>query len=198
MPTTPRTTATHHVHAADLEGWLGSGRDVRVLDVRTPAEFESAHIPGAYNVPLDTLGEHADELRRHLDVPVVLVCRSGQRAGTACEELLGTGMDQLHILDGGMGSWDDGHRPVRRGQQRWDLERQVRLVAGAIVLSGVLASTVAPRAKWVSGAVGAGLTFAALSNTCAMGMLLSKLPYNRAASCDVDRVVRDLTQPQAA
>jgi len=66
------------------------------------------------------------------------------------------------------------------------------------VLSGVLASTVAPRAKWVSGAVGAGLTFAALSNTCAMGMLLTKLPYNRAANCDVDRVVRDLTTATAA
>lgn len=197
MPTA-RPTDLHHLAAAELDGWLRAGRDVRVLDVRTPAEFESAHIPGAYNVPLDTLGEHADELRRHLDVPVVLVCRSGQRAGTACEQLLGVGMDQLHVLDGGMGSWDDGTRAVRRGRGRWDLERQVRLVAGSIVLTSVLASTVVPRAKWVAGAVGGGLTFAALSNTCAMGTLLSKLPHNRAASCDVDAVVRELTRPEAA
>jgi rhodanese-related sulfurtransferase len=195
---TARPTDPHRVAAAELDGWLRAGRDVRVLDVRTPAEFESSHIPGAYNVPLDTLGEHAEELRRHLDVPVVLVCRSGQRAGTACEQLTGVGMDQLHVLDGGMGAWDDGGRDVRRGRARWDLERQVRLVAGSIVLSAVLASTVVPRAKWLAGGVGAGLTFAALSNTCAMGTVLGKLPYNRAASCDVDQVVRQLTRPEAA
>ena len=52
----------------------------RLLDVRTPAEFETEHIPGAYNVPLDTLGEHGAEIRAHVTDDVVLVCRSGQRA----------------------------------------------------------------------------------------------------------------------
>ena len=91
----------------------------------------------------------------------------------------------------------DGSRPVRRGRQRWDLERQVRLVAGSLVLAGIVGSVFVPELKYLSGFVGAGLTFAALSNTCAMGMALSKLPYNRAANCDVDRVVRDLTANSA-
>ena len=79
-----------------------------------------------------------------------------------------------------------------RGAQAWELERQVRLVAGGIVLAGVLASIVAPKAKWVAGAIGAGLTGAALTDSCAMGMLLSKLPYNRRNSPDLAAVLREL------
>jgi rhodanese-related sulfurtransferase len=191
------TTLDSRVDATTLERLLAEDADVRILDVRTPAEFESAHIPGAYNVPLDTLGEHAAELERHLSEPVMLVCRSGARASQACDRLAATGMANLHILDGGMQAWDDGRRAVRRGQQRWDLERQVRLVAGSLVLAGIVGSAFVPSLKYLSGFVGAGLTFAALSNTCTMGMALSKLPYNRAASCDVDRVVRDLTASSA-
>ena len=188
------TTLDDRLLATTLEQLLGRDAAVRILDVRTPAEFESAHIPGAYNVPLDRLGSHAAELARHVSGPVVLVCRSGARASLASDKLTATGMTNLHILDGGMQAWDDGHRPVRRGRQRWDLERQVRLVAGSLVLAGIVGSLRVPRLKYVSGFVGAGLTFAALTNTCAMGMALSRLPYNRAASCDVDRVVRDLTE----
>lgn len=191
------TTLDSRVDASTLERLLGEDADVRILDVRTPAEFESAHIPGAYNVPLDTLAEHAAELERHVTDPVMLVCRSGARASQACDRLAATGMANLHILDGGMQAWDDGRRPVRRGRQRWDLERQVRLVAGSLVLAGIVGSLFVPGLKYLSGFVGAGLTFAALSNTCAMGMALSKLPYNRTAGCDVDRVVRDLTASSA-
>jgi rhodanese-related sulfurtransferase len=191
------TTLDRRIDAVTLERLLAEDADVRVLDVRTPAEFESAHIPGAYNVPLDTLGEHAAELERHLSEPVMLVCKSGSRANQACEKLAATGMANLHILDGGMQSWDDGRRPVRRGRQRWDLERQVRLVAGSLVLAGIAGSVFVPSLKYVSGFVGAGLAFAAVTNTCAMGMALSKLPYNREAGCDVEGVVRDLTAARA-
>lgn len=186
------TTLDRRVDAATLERLLSEDTDIRVLDVRTPAEFGSAHIPGAYNVPLDTLAEHAAELERHVTEPIMLVCRSGTRASQACDKLATTGMANLHILDGGMQSWDDGRRPVRRGRQRWDLERQVRLVAGSLVLAGIAGSLFVPSLKYLSGFVGAGLTVAALTNTCAMGMALSKLPYNRSAGCDVDRVVGDL------
>lgn len=186
------TTLDRRVDAATLERLLSEDTDIRVLDVRTPAEFGSAHIPGAYNVPLDTLAEHAAELERHVTEPIMLVCRSGTRASQACDKLATTGMANLHILDGGMQSWDDGRRPVRRGRQRWDLERQVRLVAGSLVLAGIAGSLFVPSLKYLSGFVGAGLTVAALTNTCAMGMALSKLPYNRSVGCDVDRVVGDL------
>ncbi|MEV7332175.1 rhodanese-like domain-containing protein [Micromonospora sp. NPDC093244] len=178
--------------ATALRDLLDSGDAPRVLDVRTPAEFESAHIPGSYNVPLDLLREHRDELRRHLDEDVVLVCRSGARAAQAGQALAQAGLPNLKVLTGGILAWQATNAPVNLGRARWDLERQVRLVAGSIVLLSVLASVVLPGAKWVAAFVGAGLTFAAISNTCAMGMLLSKLPYNRGARCDLDTVVDHL------
>ena len=185
-------TAPATIDSQYLSEMLGSAAPPRVLDVRTPGEFESAHIAGAYNVPLDLLREHRDEIIKHLDEDVVLVCRSGQRATQAEETLRSAGFTNVHILDGGITAWEAKGFAVNRGAQRWDLERQVRLVAGSIVLASVLGSIAAPRLKWVAGAIGGGLTFAALSNTCAMGMMLSKLPYNRGATCDAQTVVAQL------
>ena len=154
-----------------------------VVDVRTPAEFETAHIPGAINVPLDLLRAHTHELTGSLPVDPVLVCRSGARARQAAERLSGRpdGAGAPQVLDGGMQAWSAAGLPVQEGRARWDLERQVRLVAGSIVLTSIAVSTLLPRAKWPAGGIGAGPTFAAVSDTCAMGMALSKLPYNRGA-----------------
>ncbi|RKN51148.1 rhodanese-like domain-containing protein [Micromonospora endolithica] len=178
--------------AATLRELIASGRAPRLLDVRTPGEFETAHIPGSYNVPLDLLREHREELRRHLDEDVVLICRSGARATQAGQTLAGAGLPHLRVLDGGMTAWQAAAAPLNQGRPRWDLERQVRLVAGAIVLVSILASVFVPGLKWVAAFIGAGLTFAALTNTCAMGMLLGRLPYNRGASCDLDSIVGQL------
>ncbi|MFC5379263.1 rhodanese-like domain-containing protein [Aquipuribacter nitratireducens] len=165
---------------------------VRVLDVRTPAEFETAHVPGSYNVPLDTLREHREELRNHLDEDVVLVCRSGVRATQAEQALAGVGLPNLRVLDGGIVAWEKAGGELRRGRQRWELERQVRLVAGSIVLTSVVASAVVPGAQVVAGAIGAGLAFAALSNSCLMGRALMALPYNRDTSYDLEREIARL------
>jgi rhodanese-related sulfurtransferase len=177
---------------ATVRDWLSGDDGPRLLDVRSPAEFETAHIPGSYNVPLHLLREHRDEISRHLD-QVVLVCRSGNRAAQAELVLAETGMANLHLLDGGILAWQDAGAPLKRGRVRWDLERQVRLTAGTLVLAGVLGSLTLPGLQWFAAAVGAGLAVAALTNTCVMGNLLSKLLFNRAASCDVDTVVRQLT-----
>jgi rhodanese-related sulfurtransferase len=185
--TTPAT-----IDSADLRILMESAAPPRVIDVRTPGEFDTVHMPGAYNVPLDLLREHRDEILSHLDQDVVLVCRSGQRAAQAEETLRRAGLTNVHVLSGGITAWQAKGFGVNRGAQRWDLERQVRLVAGLIVTLGILASTVVPGAKWVAFAIGAGLAFAALTNTCAMGMLLARLPYNRGASCDLQTVVSQL------
>lgn len=177
---------------AELRRLIESGTGPRLIDVRTPGEFEAAHIPGAYNVPLDLLREHRDELRRHLDEQVVLVCRSGQRAGQAEQALTAAGLPSLRLLAGGMTAWQAAGGPVRHGKPRWDLERQVRLVAGAIVVSAVLAGVFVPPVTWLAGLVGAGLVVAALSNTCLLGLLLAKLPYNRGPRTTVEAVVAAL------
>lgn len=173
------TTRPMTLTATDLRDWLAEPAGPRLVDVRTPAEFAASHIPGSYNVPLPLLEEHRRELAEHLDDDVVLVCRSGARASRAASALATTGTDHLHVLDGGITAWESAGGDVVAGEGGWDLERQVRLVAGSIVLTGILASTVVPQAKWLSAGIGAGLTGAALTNTCAMGALLSRMPHNR-------------------
>jgi rhodanese-related sulfurtransferase len=176
----------------DLHQLLESGRPPRLLDVRTPAEFETVHIRGAYNVPLDLLREHHDEIVEHLDDDVVLVCRSGQRAGQAEQTLRAAGLVNVHVLAGGITAWEANGFAVHRGAQRWDLERQVRLLAGSVVLTSILGSIAVPRLKWLAAGMGGGLVVAALTNSCAMGMLLSRLPYNRGSACDTQTIVAQL------
>lgn len=92
-----------------------------------------------------------------------------------------------------MNAWLAQGAPVKTSENpKWALERQVRLVAGSIVLLAVLLSLVVPGTQWIAAAVGFGLVFAALSNTCMMGMLLSKLPYNRGPGCDIDQALTRL------
>ena len=186
------TSTAAAIDSRELWDLLNSPTPLRLLDVRTRAEFDAAHISGSYNVPLDLLREHRQEIARHLDEDVVLVCRSGHRATQAQETLRNAGLLNVHILDGGITAWQARSYPVTRGAQRWDLERQVRLVAGSAVLLSILGSIAAPKLKWLAAAMGAGLTVAALTNTCAMGMALSRLPYNRATACDLQTVVADL------
>ncbi len=184
------------IDAAELHERLEGPNAPRVLDVRTPAEFESAHIPGSYNVPLDLLREHRSDLAERLGPDAqetVLVCRSGARATQAEQALATTALPGLRVLNGGMNGWESTGAPVNRGRQTWELERQVRLVAGTAVAASVLASTVSPRLKWVAAAVGSGLSVAAVTNTCAMGVALSKMPWNRGASeVGIDEVLGSL------
>lgn len=167
---------------------------VRVLDVRSPAEFESAHIAGSFNLPLDRLPTHAGELGRGLEAPVVLVCRSGQRAREAERMLREADAREVQVLEGGLMAWEQAGLPVKRGRQRWSLERQVRAIAGTLVLIGTLGSLfVWPPLLFLAMFVGGGLLFAGVTDTCTMGMLLLRLPYNRGPAVDSSRVVAELT-----
>lgn len=182
------------ITSAELHERLESSTALRIVDVRTPAEFETSHIPGSYNVPLDVLDEHSREIARLLggDREAVLVCRSGQRSSRAQKLLRNAGLNGGRVLEKGILDWEGQGFSVDRGAQRWDLERQVRLVAGSVVLSSVLGSVVVPRLKWLAAGIGGGLTYAALSNTCAMATVLSKLPYNRGATLDAETVLSRL------
>ena len=176
------TRRTSTVDAPTLAERLGDGAnpDPTLIDVRSPAEFESGHIPGAVNVPLDELTSSLDEIREVLhDHDVVLVCRSGRRAGQAQEALHEVGLGHSRVLSGGIVDWEATGGDLYRGRQSWELERQVRLAAGTLVVTGIAAGTVAPRATWLSAFVGGGLVFAALTNTCAMGMALARMPWNK-------------------
>lgn len=187
---------TTTVRPADLTALRQEHPGTRLLDVRTPGEFAAAHIEGSYNVPLPDLAEHRAELAGSTD-PVVLICQSGMRASKAEEQLTAAGLNHIHVLDGGVNAWKAAGLPTLKaeGKAKWELERQVRLVAGGIVAASIVASVWVPEARFVGGAVGAGLVFAAVTNTCAMGMALMKLPYNRSntATCDMPTVAGALT-----
>lgn len=157
---------------------------VLLLDVRTPAEFESVRIDGAINVPLDQLDAHLPRIADLAPQRIVLICQSGGRAKTAHARLSGHGLSQGVVLDGGMNAWVGSRAPVQRGRERWSLERQVRFVAGLLVFLSVVLSLWTPWSLIVAGAVGVGLAYAGASDTCMMGMLLARLPYNRAAAAD--------------
>lgn len=181
------------IHPAELAALLASRPDVRLLDVRTPNEYELVHIRGAYNVPLDQLGEHGREIRAGVTEPVVLVCQSGQRARKAEQALAEAGMPNLHVLDGGVNGWIAAGQPVVRGAERISIERQVRMAAGTLAAAGaVLAMLVNPLFALLPAFVGSGLVFAGATNRCGMAMVLTQLPYNRGATCDVRQMVEAL------
>jgi rhodanese-related sulfurtransferase len=175
-------TKIDSVDSATLQSWIDTGDDLIVLDVRSGAEFENMHIRGSYNVPLPLLSEHADELAERLGRRTVLVCQSGTRAEQARQRLSGAGVETAHVLTGGVPSYAAAGGDVVRGAQRWDLERQVRLVAGSLVVTGLAGGKfLSPKFRTLAGIIGAGLTFSAATNTCAMGNALAAMPWNRAA-----------------
>jgi rhodanese-related sulfurtransferase len=185
--------ATATVDTSELVRLRTEDRALRVIDVRTPGEFGTGHIEGSYNVPLDLLREHTGDLAA-VDHHVVLVCQSGARATKALEQLVAAGKSNLRLLQGGIDAWTAaGGQLMRTTDARWAMDRQVRLVAGSIVLAATVASIWFPPIRYLAGLIGAGLTLSAVMNTCGMAMVLGKLPYNRGTGCDMGAVLDQLT-----
>jgi rhodanese-related sulfurtransferase len=159
-----------------------------LLDVRTTAEHAQVHVPGVHLVPLDRLDPSTFAGMPGFDKesPVYILCHSGGRAKQAAEKLSRAGYQDCVVVEGGTSAWAASGLPVVRGTSKViALERQVRIAAGALVLSGVLLSHfVNPAFIWLSGFVGAGLIFAGVTDWCGMGMLISRMPWNsRTGSC---------------
>lgn len=176
------TTVTPHptLSPIELRHRLATDEQLMVVDVRTPGEFETVHIKGSYNVPLDQLTEHRQDLAERMDGHVVLVCQSGTRAGQACQRLQSVGFETADVLDGGIAAFEQAGGEVVRQGSRWAMERQVRMAAGSLVLLGTLAGQLVHR-RWglLAGAIGAGLAYSAVSDSCAMASVLSRMPWNR-------------------
>lgn len=181
------------VTAEELIALLSERPDLRLLDVRTAGEFETAHISGAYNVPLDTLAEHGPEIQAAIQQPLVLVCQSGGRARQAEAVLKRAGMPNLHVLEDGMNGWLAAGKPVVRRRRRLPLERQVRIAAGALAAAGgLLALAASPAFALLPLAVGGGLVFAGLTDRCGLALMIGRLPWNQPATCDVAAMVQAL------
>jgi rhodanese-related sulfurtransferase len=155
---------------------------IDLLDVRTPVEFRELHATAARNVPLDRLDPVAVMQARNgsKDEPLYLICRSGSRGRQACEKFLAAGFPNVVNVEGGTLAWAESGLPVVRGKKAISLERQVRIAAGSLVLLCVLLGwLVHPAFLALAAFVGAGLVFAGITDTCGMGLLLARMPWNQ-------------------
>ncbi len=170
---------------AQLQTLLTAQPGLSVLDVRTPLEFAEVHVPQAHNIPLDQFDPQSllrsGQLSR--DQPAYLLCRSGVRAAKAADKIAREGLDNAVVVEGGTQAWIEAGLPVDRGAVKViSLERQVRIAAGSLVLTGVLLAVfVHPYFIGLSAFVGAGLVFAGTTDWCGMGLLLAKMPWNSRA-----------------
>jgi glyoxylase-like metal-dependent hydrolase (beta-lactamase superfamily II) len=161
----------------ELATALGGPAAPVVVDVRLPAEYRAVHIEPSVSMPLDEIAVRRDELPR--DRELVLLCRTGSRARLAAAELSGF---RTRVLEGGIAAWQEAGHPMVEGKAHMSLERQVRIVAGALgAVGGALAVAGSRWFGLVPIVVGAGLVYAGLTDRCGMAMLLGKLPYNRKA-----------------
>lgn len=176
-------TSIATISVNELSELCSKGDAVEVIDVRTPAEFQSVHCVHARNVPLESLDATAAWSKRtgSEDSPLYVICKSGGRSHKACEAFVKAGFSKVVNVAGGTDAWDQAGLAVNCGsQQRMSLERQVRIAAGFLVFLGaVLGYYVDPKFIGISGFVGAGLMFAGITDTCAMGMIIARMPWNQ-------------------
>ena len=165
------------------------GKKIDLIDVRTPVEYREVHVEIARNVPLDQLDVGATMQARNdsANEPLYVICRSGGRGQQACEKFLKAGFSNVVNVEGGTMACVEAGLPVVRGKKAISLERQVRIAAGSLVLLGAALSFLHPAFIGLSAFVGAGLAFAGVTDTCGMGMILARMPWNqcskKATSC---------------
>ena len=151
-----------------------------LIDIRTPDEHARERIAGALNVPLDRMSQDTASG----DV-LIFHCRSGMRTGQAAPTLAeAAGERDCYILEGGISAWGNAGLPVEKARGApIEMQRQVMIAAGTLVLLGTLLSLfLSP--IWIALAIfaGAGLTFAGISGFCGMARLLALMPWNRRAA----------------
>ena len=169
------------ISVRDLHEKLRADPSARVLDVRTPGEFASVHLPSAFCRPLGSVEPEklAEEFRR-APGPVYVVCKSGMRAGRCVDSLKQAGFADAVLVEGGTMAWvAAGYPVVRTGGGVITLERQVRIAAGSLIVLGcVLGYYRDPGFYGVAALMGAGLVFSGVTGICGLGMLLAKMPWN--------------------
>jgi rhodanese-related sulfurtransferase len=185
------TVAT--ISADKLAELCRSGKKFDLIDVRTPIEFREIHVEGARNLPLNALDPAAMMKSRNgsANDPLYFICRSGGRGLQACELLIKAGFSNVVNVEGGTSACVEAGLPVVRGKKAISLERQVRIAAGSLVLLGAALSWIVhPAFLGLSAFIGAGLVFAGITDTCGMGMILARMPWNQCSPATAPCTIR--------
>ena len=182
------STAINHISTEQFITRSEGEDKLLIVDVRTRAEVNNEYLEGCCELPLQELTESAfaalvKNNNSADNEPVYLLCGSGQRARLAAQQLAGKSSSPLIIIEGGINALKQAGVHLKRGHSSViSLERQVRIAAGVLVILGVLLGFfVNPLGFGLSAFVGAGLAFAGITDTCAMGMALARLPWNQAS-----------------
>ena len=172
------------ISPSELNTLQRSNAHLKLIDVRSPAEFEEVHAVGAINIPLNDFNASQVIAQQGLksDSPVYLICKMGGRSQKACDALAEAGLSSTVNVTGGTDAWVAAGAPVERGQkQKFSIQRQVQLLAGSLTLTGALLSFVHPWWALLAAFIGAGLVFSGITNTCGMGTMLAAMPWNQTA-----------------
>ncbi len=167
----------------EFEDLRRRGNAVDLIDVRTPVEYREIHAGPARLIPLDTLDPDAIIRDRNGSKYELLctICRTGGRGQRAAEKFHAAGYTNVVNVEGGTVAWERAGLPVVRGKKAVSLERQVRIAAGSLVVLGtVMGAFLHPDFLGLAAFVGGGLIFAGVTDTCGMGMVLARMPWNRA------------------
>ena len=165
------TISPDEVHSKLNQGAL-------LVDIRSADEHAREHIPNALCRPLEGLASGIDAKGS----AIVFHCRGGMRtqANAALLAAAASGAPCFIMADG-IDGWKRAGLPtiIDRGVPI-DIMRQVQIVAGGLVLAGVLLGhLIAPAFFVLSAFVGAGLVFAGATGFCGMAQLLAAMPWNR-------------------
>lgn len=151
----------------------------RLIDIREPSEYTEVFIPGSRLVPLSVIQTQHLEDSSAPEKAIIFFCRSGGRTGKNADILEQAAPGEAFQIEGGLKAWEQAHLPVERGHGPLPLFRQIQIGAGALVLIGILGSWIWHPMFWLSAFVGVGLIFAGVTGFCGLGLLLSRMPWNR-------------------
>jgi len=155
-----------------------------LIDIREPAEHARENIAAARLVPLSSFETHDLAAEVKPGLAIIFHCQSGNRTCMNFERLAAAGLPDVCVLEGGLSAWKEAGLPTRLDRkQPIELQRQVMIVAGSLVVTGLLLGAfVSPWFAAISAFMGCGLVFAGISGWCGLAKFLMLMPWNKVAA----------------
>ncbi len=163
----------------ELHEKLENKENLTLIDVREYAEFTNGRIKSSRHIPLNSLGKLHEE--KDTSETIYLISQKSNRSEAAQNMLKIIGFDNAIKVSGGLDAWKQaGFETEKDNEGPWELERQVNLIAGILVILGVILGL---SLHWsfvlLSAVVGLILAFEAITKTDLTRQLILKIPWNQ-------------------